>query len=122
MTAPVVLVPPVSGEDDNGDPIAPVFADWRDWYEQVLSQWFTQDAETGAWCSEWREHPLAAAAVDALWRAWDVANLDPGPSMATFLAHQYFPIMRELLDGGTFAGCSAARHRPTTRGHCRSAP
>ena len=116
MTAPVVLVPPVSGIDANGDPIAPVFADWQDWYEQILSQWFTQDPDAkNAWCPGWPEHPLAAAAVDALWRAWEVANLDPGPSMATFLAHQCFPIMRELTEGGTFAGCSADRHRPTAK-------
>ena len=46
MTAPVVLVPPVSGEDDNGDPIAPVFADWQDWYERRLKAAQQQNSES----------------------------------------------------------------------------
>ena len=109
MTAP----PPFDlGKDENGDQIEPVFATRDEFWEQYLSQMFLQqnDAE-GGWCPKWRLHFGAAYSVTALWSAWELADISDAGAMATYLAHQQNPIMRELMDGGTFLGCTPSKHR-----------
>lgn len=110
MTAPVVIRPPVPVDEL-------VYADHVEFYERYLSQVFARDPEIEpGWCPEWREHPAAEAGVDALWRAWEQLQQDPGAGLASWWANLALPIMRELLDErGTFGGCSATRHTPTTR-------
>jgi len=110
VTAPIIVRPPVAAEDL-------VYADWVQFYDQLLSQVFAQDPEREpGWCPEWREHPAAAFTVAALWRAFEQLQQDPGAGLASWLVNLAIPAMRELLDErGTFAGCSAERHTPTTR-------
>lgn len=116
MTAPVVVLnPPPLGNNDDGTPRMPVYANHVEFYREYLSLAFARDTEAmkSSWCAQWRAHPEAEAGVDALWRAWEVCQLDYGTGLAGWLANLAYPIMERLLDGeGTFKGCTRDKHEP----------
>lgn len=105
--------PPV-GNDEGEAP--PVYGDHVEFFFQEFRAWFAEPnggtRGRAEWCPHWRDHPEADRAVDALWRAWEVLQRDPGTGLAVWLANYVYPIMDRVLDpGGTFAACSRSRHK-----------
>ena len=96
-----------------------------EFYDRYLPRVFARDPEIeSGWCPQWRDHPAAESGVDALWRAFEALQQDPGGGLASWWSNLAIPIMRELAipimrelldERGTFAGCSATRHTPTSR-------
>lgn len=60
------------------------------------------------WCRQWWMHASACAAFDALWESFEVARLEPPPSMAAWMRDYLWPFMRELTsEQGPFRSCGA---------------
>lgn len=43
------------------------------------------NARTTFWAADWWRHPEAVLRLDAMWRSWEQARLDPATGMATWL-------------------------------------
>jgi len=43
------------------------------------------NARTTFWAADWWHHPEAVLRLDAMWRSWEQARLDPATGMATWL-------------------------------------
>lgn len=64
------------------------------------------------WCAHWFEHPEALMRMEALWRTWEQARLNPLTGMAGWLRDEldhHLPILHS--ESGPFAGCVAGEHR-----------
>lgn len=108
-----VANPPVGSEEGEAPP---VYGDHVEFFHQEFRAWFAEPSggtrQRAEWCPKWREHPEADRAVDALWRAWEVLQRDPGAGLAVWLANYAYPILDRLTDqGGTFAACARRKHK-----------
>lgn len=64
------------------------------------------------WCAQWWAHTSAVVAFEALWESFEVARLEPPPSMAAWLRDFLWPFMRELTQvEGPFSRCSPSQHQ-----------
>jgi Domain of unknown function (DUF4913) len=98
---------PVSG-------FRPRFADLESWVHEFFVLTFGRHTEQGRWCAQWWDHPEAILRLDALWRTWEVASLDPVHGVADWIHNHLDPNLAELLSaGGPFALCAEGRHVPT---------
>ncbi|RZU12691.1 uncharacterized protein DUF4913 [Kribbella rubisoli] len=92
----------------------PRFADLESWVHEFFVLTFGRCAEQGRWCAQWWDHPEAVLRLDALWRSWEVASLDPIHGVADWIRNYLDPNLVQLCsDGGPFARCAEERHRPT---------
>jgi len=65
------------------------------------------------WCASWWAHAEALSRLEALWRSWEAARLDPVRGMALWYRDVLDPQLAVLLaTGGPFAQCTPDRHSP----------
>jgi hypothetical protein len=62
---------------------------------------------TGRWKGDWWTVDEAVQRLEALWRSWEVARLDPGVGMSSWWLNHATPHMTALLaQDGPFAGAT----------------
>ena len=60
-----------------------------------------------AWCEDWWAHREAAARIEALWAAWELAQAEGGASPSQWWVYHFAPHWAALTDArGPFAGCT----------------
>jgi hypothetical protein len=60
-----------------------------------------------AWCADWWAHREAAARVESLWAAWELAQAEGGASPSQWWVYHFTPHWAALTDArGPFAGCT----------------
>jgi Domain of unknown function (DUF4913) len=92
----------------------PRFGDLESWVHEFFVLTFGRQAGQGRWCAQWWDHPEAVLRLDALWRTWEVASLDPVRGAADWIRDHLDPNLAQLFsDTGPFAGCAEGRHVPT---------
>lgn len=65
------------------------------------------------WCPQWWAHAEALSRLEALWRTWEAARLDPLQGIAVWYRDFCDPRLRVLFSpAGPFAQCTAERHSP----------
>lgn len=65
------------------------------------------------WCASWWAHAEALSRLEALWRSWEAARLDPVRGMALWYRDVLDPQLAVLLaTAGPFAQCTPDRHSP----------
>jgi len=91
----------------------PRFPDLESWVHEFFVLTFGRNDERARWCARWWDHPEAVMRLDALWRTWEVASLDPVRGIADWISAYLDPNLAILLGpGGPFASCTAERHEP----------
>lgn len=66
------------------------------------------------WCAQWWDHPEAVLRLDALWRTWEAASLDPVSGVAAWTRDYLDPSLSVLFSAdGPFGVCSADNHTCT---------
>jgi len=74
------------------------------------------------WCPQWWAHAEALSRLEALWRTWEAARLDPLQGIAVWYRDFCDPQLLVLFSpAGPFAQCTAERHSPGGGG-CRPCP
>lgn len=75
------------------------------------------DNATRLWCPQWWSHAEATVRLNALWRSWEAARLDPANGMAVWLRDLLDPTMNALTaPEGCFRGCSIeGGHHPQAK-------
>jgi hypothetical protein len=72
--------------------------------------------ESVVWCQDWASHDEALDRLEATWRAWEAARVDPSPyAVARCWLDVIDPMLSVLLSGtrGPFSECRAALgHKP----------
>lgn len=92
----------------------PRFPDLESWVHEFFVLAFGRHTEQVRWCAHWWDHPEAVLRLDALWRTWEVASLDPVHGVANWIRDYLDPNLSELLSaGGPFALCAGDQHLPT---------
>jgi hypothetical protein len=75
---------------------------WRYSYRRRVS---AKGTGTGRWRADWWNVDEAVQRLEALWRSWEVARLDPGLGVSTWWINHAGPHMSALLSiDGPFAG------------------
>lgn len=75
---------------------------WRYSYRRRVS---AKGTGTGRWRADWWNVDEAVQRLEALWRSWEVARLDPGTGISTWWINHAEPHMTVLLStDGPFAG------------------
>ena len=105
------------GRRENAAPVSafrPQFPDLESWVHEFFVLTFGRYAEQGRWCPRWWDHPEAVLRLDALWRTWEAASLDPVHGVADWIHHRLDHNLAELFSvDGPFALCAEGRHVPT---------
>src|SRR5579875_3030989 len=70
----------------------PQFPDLESWVNGFFVVTFARPGSEACWCERWWDHPEAVLRLDALWRTWEAAALDPVHGAADWL--------RDYLDPG----------------------
>lgn len=84
------------------EPAYPSLLDW-------VQLWFLHHVERGRarWCDQWADHPEALWRLEALWRSFEQARLDPWSGPSTWTTSHLDPHLSVLLaDHGPFGSCS----------------
>jgi hypothetical protein len=90
---------------------APRFSNLESWVNEFFVLTFGRTGEQTFWCSQWWAHPEAVLRLDALWRTWEAAALDPVHGTAVWIRDYLDPGLRVLLGpDGPFVGCRDDRH------------
>ena len=95
------------------------FANVAEFVEVYLSRIYTREttAQGQRWCPEWWKHGEAIARLEALWRSWEVARLDPGDGASNWWLGHADPHMRVLLsEDGPFRYCKSGVHSAARSG------
>jgi hypothetical protein len=89
----------------------PQFADVESWVNEFFVLTFARAGAEVCWCERWWDHPEAVLRLDALWRTWEAAALDPVRGVADWLRDYLDPGLSVLLSpAGPFAGCREGTH------------
>ncbi|MBY5163293.1 DUF4913 domain-containing protein [Salsipaludibacter albus] len=89
------------------------------WLLQHLERRATTGAGETAWCRTWWKHPEAVLRVEALWRSFEAARLDPFNGIATWIVTQLDPQITVLtsrrgpLGRCTTEACAGISRLPT---------
>lgn len=89
------------------------FANVAEFVEVYLSRIYARDVSAPGtrWCRQWWKHGEAIARLEALWRSWEVARLDPGDGASNWWLGHADPHMRVLLsEDGPFRYCKDGTH------------
>jgi hypothetical protein len=91
----------------------PRFPDLESWVSEFFVLTFGRSGEQH-WCASWWDHPEAVLRLEALWRSWEVAALDPVRGMALWI-REHLDRNLDVLFGaaGPFAQCTPQRHTKT---------
>ena len=95
------------------------FASVAEFVEVYLSRIYARETsgQGQRWCSEWWKHGEAIARLEALWRSWEVARLDPGDGASNWWLGHADPHMRVLLsEDGPFRHCKGGAHSSARSG------
>lgn len=98
-----------------GEEWVPVFGSLAEFVEEFLVVAFarTLGGPAGMWCAKWWDHTEAILRLEALWRTFEAARLDPNTGMAVWLAQHLDHHLPILLSGtGPFGQCRPDEHRP----------
>jgi uncharacterized protein DUF4913 len=89
----------------------PQFPDLESWVNGFFVLTFARPGGEACWCERWWDHPEAVLRLDALWRTWEAAALDPVHGVADWLRDYLDPGLSVLLSpAGPFAGCREGTH------------
>lgn len=89
----------------------PRFPDLESWVNGFFVITFARPSGQIRWCANWWDHPEAVLRLDAMWRTWEAAALDPVRGMAAWLRDHLDPNLGILFSStGPFADCSDGRH------------
>lgn len=92
----------------------PRFPDLESWVHEFFVLTFGRHSENLRWCAQWWDHPEAVFRLDALWRTWEAASLDPVRGVADWIQNRLDPNLVELFSvDGPFALCADGQHVPT---------
>ena len=87
------------------------FPDLESWVNGFFVLTFARPDAEAFWCERWWDHPEAVLRLDALWRTWEAAALDPVHGVADWLREYLDPGLSVLLSpAGPFAGCQEGTH------------
>ena len=98
--------------DDAPAPDATEFPNVAVFVEEFLAPTYRRDV-TGsrAWrCPRWWSHAEAISRLEALWRAWEFARLDPHTGMSNWWPACDQTMNALMSPGGTFRKCSGGTH------------
>ncbi|MFC9694214.1 DUF4913 domain-containing protein [Kribbella sp. NPDC056951] len=88
----------------------PQFADLESWVNGFFVLTFARTADQ-RWCAAWWDHAEAMLRLEALWRTWEVAALDPVRGMAGWIREHLDPNLSVLFGAnGPFAACTPEQH------------
>ena len=91
----------------------PRFPDLESWVHEFFVLTFGRAGEQARWCAQWWDHPEAVLRLDALWRTWEVASVDPVHGVADWIRNHLDPNLAVLFSpDGPFGGCAEDRHTP----------
>ena len=67
--------------------VRPIYANVDEFFRNFLRPVYRRpiNARTTFWAADWWRHPEAVLRLDAMWRSWEQARLDPATGMATWL-------------------------------------
>jgi hypothetical protein len=100
-----------AGSSDAEAEFTPQFPDLESWVSQFFVLTFGRTGGEVRWCERWWDHPEAVLRLDALWRTWEAAALDPVYGVADWLHDYLDPGLSVLLGpAGPFAGCREGTH------------
>ncbi len=111
---------PASATDD-GQPgpedeaFQPRYPSLEEWVVGYFAPMFSRPlSPTLRWCACWWDHAEAISRLEALWRTWEVARLDPLRGMAVWYRDHLDGQLPVLLSAaGPFAQCAPDRHAAT---------
>jgi hypothetical protein len=93
---------------DTGE-FSPQFPDVESWVGGFFVRIFRRPGSH--WCAQWWDHPEAVLRLEALWRTWEAAALDPVSGTATWTRDYLDPNLSVLFSAdGPLGACSADRH------------
>ncbi len=92
----------------------PHYPSLQAWVEAYFAVMFARPVSPAVrWCASWWAHAEALSRLEALWRSWEAARLDPVRGMALWYRDVLDPQLGVLLaTGGPFAQCTPDRHSP----------
>jgi hypothetical protein len=89
----------------------PQFPDLESWVNGFFVITFARPRSQIRWCPKWWDHPEAVLRLDAMWRAWEAAALDPVRGMPAWIRDDLDPNLRTLFSpAGPFADCGDNQH------------
>jgi len=99
-------------EDEEFQPRYPGLEEWVvDYFTPMFARPLSPALR---WCACWWDHAEAISRLEALWRTWEVARLDPLRGMAVWYRDHLDGQLPVLLSPtGPFAQCAPDRHAPT---------
>lgn len=79
------------------------FVDVEEWFDQYFRFLYRRkiDARGRMWASEWWRSAEAIARLEAIWRAWEVARLEPGTGISLWFQQHADYHMEFLMDPKT---------------------
>lgn len=93
----------------------PQFADLESWVNEFFVLTFGRPSGEIRWCASWWDHAEAVLRLDAMWRSWEVAALDPVRGMALWIRDVLDPNLTVLFSAtGPFSDCTSDRHARTS--------
>jgi len=110
------LHPPTGGEPGpGGEAFQPRYPSLEEWVVDYFGPMFSRPLSPALrWCACWWDHAEAISRLEALWRTWEVARLDPLRGMAVWYRDHLDAQLPVLLSAaGPFAQCAPDRHAPT---------
>ncbi len=92
----------------------PHYPSLQAWAETYFAVMFARPISPAVrWCASWWAHAEALSRLEALWRSWEAARLDPVRGMALWYRDVLDPQLAVLLaTGGPFAQCTPDRCSP----------
>ena len=108
-----------------------MFASVEDWVRGHLAVVYPRAVTpTARWCPRWWDHAEAICRLEALWRTWEAARLDPLRGMADWYRDLDPQLAVLTSPAGPFAQCTPDRHAapsplpllPAPAGHWHTDP
>jgi len=112
------VLEPAAGDRQPGPgdaPFEPRYDSLEEWVAEYFAPMYARPINPSTrWCAEWWDHAEAISRLEALWRSWEVARLDPLRGMTGWYRDALDPQLAVLLNPtGPFAQCTPDRHAPT---------
>ena len=101
-----------AGEAMGEGPVEPRFGDVEQWVTAVFAPTFGRHLDSRTcWCPSWWDHAEAIVRLEALWRSWEAARLDPDRGIAVWLRDFGDPQLAQLTSpDGPFRQCTPDQH------------
>ncbi len=106
----------VDGQPGPGEEVfQPRYPGLEEWVVDYFTPMFSRPLSPSLrWCASWWHHAEAISRLEALWRTWEVARLDPLRGMAVWYRDHLDTQLPVLLSAtGPFAQCAPDRHAAT---------